>query len=58
MAPLTHGCTDNFIPESVDTAKPGTVEVKKGNEITNVIVERASSQVCRGLYHALAYKRC
>jgi len=36
----------NFKPESVDTTKPGTMELKKGKEATSVIVERANTQVC------------
>lgn len=42
---LMLSCADNFIPESVDTAKPGTIEVKKSSETTAVTVERASTQV-------------
>ena len=37
---------DNFRPESVDSAKPGVVEVKQGKGATMVQVERASVQVC------------
>ncbi|CCM05662.1 uncharacterized protein FIBRA_07892 [Fibroporia radiculosa] len=35
----------NFKPESVDATRPGTIEVKRGKDATNVTVERASSQV-------------
>jgi len=34
----------NFKPESVDTSKPGVVEVKRGKEATKVQVERPSAQ--------------
>ena len=40
---------DNFMPESVDTSKPGVVELAT-KDITHVRVERASQQVsCCGL---------
>ncbi|KAI0698883.1 hypothetical protein BC835DRAFT_623984 [Cytidiella melzeri] len=34
----------NFIPPSVDSAKPGTIDVRKGQDTTTVTVERANSQ--------------
>ena len=37
--------SDNFMPESVDPAKPGTIEVKRTKESASVTVERASVQV-------------
>lgn len=36
---------DNFKPESVDTSKPGVVEVKRGKEVTTAQVERPVVQV-------------
>lgn len=35
------GVVDNFIPESVDATKPGTIEAKRWQEGTRVTVERA-----------------
>ncbi|KAL4241367.1 EAF family protein [Abortiporus biennis] len=40
----------NMIPQSVDTTKPGTVEVQKGKDSTSVTVERASVQPGDGGY--------
>lgn len=39
------GPADNFRPESVDSSKPGVVEVKQGKGATMLQVERASVQV-------------
>lgn len=33
--------TDNFMPESVDNTRPGSVEVSQGKDVTGVRVERA-----------------
>ncbi|KAI0775429.1 RNA polymerase II transcription elongation factor-domain-containing protein [Irpex lacteus] len=38
----------NFIPPSVDSRKPGTIEVRKGQDTTSVTVERANSQTEEG----------
>ncbi|KAI0347018.1 hypothetical protein BDW22DRAFT_488080 [Trametopsis cervina] len=40
----------NFIPPSVDSAKPGTIEVRKGKDVTSVTVERANSQTEEGAH--------
>lgn len=45
---VSHCATDNFIPPSVDSRKPGTIEVRKGQDTTSVTVERANSQVRSG----------
>ena len=42
---LTVRGLDNFIPESVDQTKPGSIEVKKGEDNTGVIVEHVGVQV-------------
>lgn len=39
-------CADNFKPGGVDATKPGSIEVRKGQENTNVVVERGSEKVC------------
>lgn len=36
---------DNFKPPAIDSTKPGTIEVKKGKDKTQVVVEHLSSQV-------------
>ncbi|PSS36876.1 hypothetical protein PHLCEN_2v1304 [Hermanssonia centrifuga] len=41
---LLRGTVDNFKPESVDSTKPGTIEVKRGKDSTSVTVERGSTQ--------------
>ncbi|KAI0952024.1 hypothetical protein AcV7_007953 [Taiwanofungus camphoratus] len=38
----------NFKPESVDSTKPGTIEVRRGKDTTSVTVERASAQTGEG----------
>jgi hypothetical protein len=37
--------SDDFIPESVDPTKPGSIEVKKGTDHTGVVVEHLGVQV-------------
>ena len=37
--------SDNFKPESIDSTKPGSIEIKTGRDSTTVTVERSSSQV-------------
>lgn len=37
---------DNFKPESIDSSKPGTIDIKRGKDSTSVTVERSSAQVC------------
>lgn len=39
---------DNFKPPSIDSTKPGTIEVKRGQDSTSVIIEHPSSQVRHG----------
>lgn len=41
---------DNFKPGGVDATKPGSIEVRKGQEITSVVVERGSEKVCIANY--------
>jgi len=38
----------NFKPPSIDSTKPGTIEVKRGQNSTSVTVEHASSQAGEG----------
>ena len=39
-------CADNFKPGGVDATKPGSIEVRKGQENTSVVVERGSEKAC------------
>ncbi|EIW82454.1 hypothetical protein CONPUDRAFT_153325 [Coniophora puteana RWD-64-598 SS2] len=34
----------NFKPESVDSDKPGSIDIKRSSECTNVVIERASTK--------------
>lgn len=45
MLTVIYSGLDNFKPESVDTSKPGVVEVKRGKEVTTAQVERPIVQV-------------
>ena len=49
--------TDNFIPESVDATKPGTLEARRWQEGTKVTVERATTQVRLSSVRWLRYVR-
>lgn len=48
-------CADNFKPGGVDATKPGSIEVRKGQENTSVVVERGSEKVC-DLNHPSTYR--
>ena len=37
---------DQFMPESVDLAKPGTAQVRKGEEHKSVNLQRGCVNVC------------
>ena len=37
--------SDNFKPPSIDSTKPGTIDIKRGKDSTSVSVELSSSQV-------------
>jgi len=38
----------NFKPESIDSSKPGTIDIKRGRDSTSVTVERSSAQAGEG----------
>jgi hypothetical protein len=42
---IHYDLTDNFKPESIDSTKPGFIEVKRGKDSTSVVIERPSTQV-------------
>jgi hypothetical protein len=45
VRPLAHCLADNHKPASIDSTKPGTLEVNPGREVTTVRVERPTVNV-------------
>ncbi|KAI6046468.1 hypothetical protein EDC04DRAFT_1475035 [Pisolithus marmoratus] len=53
---------DNFTPESIDSDRPGSVEVRRGKESTSITLERPSTQgeshVFKGIEHSVKEYDC
>lgn len=41
----SYGRVDNFQPDSIDSSRPGTIDMKRGSGSTSITVERPSTQV-------------
>jgi len=55
IQPSLNLLSDNFKPPSIDSTKTGTMELKKGKEKTQFIVEHSSSQVLIASIWSLYY---